>query len=167
MQASAQISALLFGWNGIHTREAVLYMQLRHRILIADDHDAVRRSLKALLGHIPQCEVIAEATNGQEAVERAQETHPDVVLMDLSMPLMNGIEAARQIRRHVPQTKVLIVSQYDVPGMVQEAFDAGVLGYILKVDVGKDLVAALEAARNDETYLSVSLWHVNQPRNTN
>lgn len=139
-------------------------MQLRHRILIADDHDAVRRSLKALLGHIPDCEVIAEATNGQEAVERAQETHPDVVLLDLSMPLMNGIEAARLIRTRVPETKVLIVSQYDLPGMVQEAFEAGVLGYILKVDIGKDLVPALEAASHDETYLSVSLWHLNHPQ---
>lgn len=142
-------------------------MQLRHRILIADDHDAVRRSLKALLGHIPDCEVIAEATNGQEAVERTQETHPDVVLMDLSMPLMNGIEAARQIRSRVPDTKVLIVSQYDLPGMVQEAFEAGVMGYILKVDIGKDLVAALEAASHDESYLSVSLWHLNRPQAEN
>jgi DNA-binding NarL/FixJ family response regulator len=140
-------------------------MQLRHRILIADDHDAVRRSLKALLGHIPDCEVIAEATNGQEAVERTEETHPDVVLMDLSMPLLNGIEAARQIRTRVPETKVLIVSQYDLPGMVQEAFEAGVLGYILKVDIGKDLLPALEAASHDETYLSVSLWHANQQQN--
>lgn len=136
-------------------------MQLRHRILIADDHEAVRRSLKALVGHMPDCEVIAEATNGQEAVERVQETHPDVALLDLSMPLMNGIEAARQIRSRAPETKVLIVSQYDIPGMVQEAFDAGVLGYILKVDVGKDLVAALEAASNDQPYMSVSLWHLN------
>jgi DNA-binding NarL/FixJ family response regulator len=139
-------------------------MQLRHRILIADDHEAVRRSLKALLGHMPDCEVIAEATNGQEAVERAQETHPDVALLDLSMPFMNGIEAARQIRKCAPETKVLIVSQYDLPGMVQEAFDAGVMGYILKVDVGKDLLPALEAASHDEPYMSVSLWHVDQAR---
>ncbi len=136
-------------------------MHSRHRILIADDHEAVRRSLKALLGHLPDCEVIAEATNGQEAVERAQETHPDVALLDFSMPLMNGIEAARQIRNRAPETKVLIVSQYDIPGVVQEAFNAGVLGYILKMDVGKDLLAALEAARHDEPYISVSLWHVN------
>ena len=142
-------------------------MDSRHRILIADDHEAVRRSLKALLGHMPDCEVIAEATNGQEAVERAQETHPDVALLDLSMPLMNGIEAARQIRNKLPQTKVLIVSQYDLPGMVQEAFDAGVLGYILKVDVGRDLLPALEAASHAETYMSVSLWRVDHPRSRN
>ncbi len=135
-------------------------MQLRHRILIADDHEAVRRSLKALVGHMPNCEVIAEATNGQEAVDRAQETHPDVALLDLSMPFMNGIEAARQIRDRLPQTKVLIVSQYDLPGMVQEAFAAGVLGYVLKMDVGKDLLPALEAVRHDEHFMSVSLWHV-------
>ncbi len=138
-------------------------MQSRHRILIADDHEAVRRSLKALVGHMPDCEVIAEATNGQEAVERAQETHPDVALLDLSMPLLNGIEAARQIRTRLPETKVLIVSQYDIPAMVQEAFKAGVLGYILKTDVGKDLVPALDAASHDEPYMSVSLWHVDQP----
>jgi DNA-binding NarL/FixJ family response regulator len=142
-------------------------MELRHRILIADDHEAVRRSLKALLGHMPDCEVIAEATNGQEAVERAQETHPDVALLDLSMPLMNGIEAARQIRNTLPDTKVLIVSQYDIPGMIQEAFDAGVLGYILKVDVGRDLQPALEAVSHDETYMSVSLWRLDQARTHN
>jgi DNA-binding NarL/FixJ family response regulator len=142
-------------------------MELRHRILIADDHEAVRRSLKALLGHMPDCEVIAEATNGQEAVERAKETHPDVALLDLSMPLMNGIEAARQIRNTLPDTKVLIVSQYDIPGMVQEAFDAGVLGYILKVDVGRDLQPALEAVSHDETYMSLSLWRLDQARTHN
>ena len=142
-------------------------MESRHRILIADDHEAVRRSLKALLGHMPHCEVIAEATNGQEAVERAEETQPDVALLDLSMPLMNGIEAARKIRSKLPKTKVLIVSQYDLPGMVQEAFDAGVLGYILKMDVGKDLLPALQAVSHDETYMSVSLWHIDQPSSRN
>lgn len=119
------------------------------------------------MGHMPDCEVIAEATNGQEAVERAKETHPDVALLDLSMPLMNGIEAARQIRNTLPDTKVLIVSQYDIPGMVQEAFDAGVLGYILKVDVGRDLQPALEAVSHDETYMSVSLWRLDQARTHN
>jgi len=142
-------------------------MQSRHRIVIADDHQAVRRSLKMLLGHMPDCEVVAEATNGQEAVERVEETHPDVVLMDLSMPLMNGIEAARQIRTKAPATKILIVSQYDLPGMVQEAFNAGVLGYILKVDVGKDLAPALQAASHDETYMSVSLWRLDHSREHN
>jgi len=116
---------------------------------------------------MPDCEVIAEATNGQEAVERAKETHPDVALLDLSMPLMNGIEAARQIRNTLPDTKVLIVSQYDIPGMVQEAFDAGVLGYILKVDVGRDLQPALEAVSHDETYMSLSLWRLDQARTHN
>lgn len=113
------------------------------RILIADDHDLVRRGLRVLLeaaGH----QVCGEASTGREAVALAQKTAPHVVILDLSMPDLNGLEAARRIRTEVPTAEVLIVTAYDSEQTVREVLAAGVRGYMLKSDAGRDLVAAVE-----------------------
>ena len=115
------------------------------RILVVDDHPVVRRGLKNLLGAHPGWEVIDEAGDGMEAVHKSGQLAPDVVVLDISMPRMSGLEACRLIRRNTPRSEVLIVTQHDSPQMMQEAGDAGARGYVVKSDLARDLVRAVEA----------------------
>jgi two-component system response regulator NreC len=115
------------------------------RILVVDDHPVVRHGLRKLLGRHPDWEVIDEAQDGVEAVEKAHRLKPDVIVLDLSMPRMNGLEACRKIHSGVPESEVLIVTQHDSPQMMREAFHANARGYVVKSDVGRDLVAAVDA----------------------
>jgi len=115
------------------------------RILLADDHEVVRRGLRALLQAQPSWEVCGEAANGREAVEKAQALRPDVVVLDITMPELNGLEAARRILRAAPRTQVLILTMHDSDEVVHEVLEAGARGYVLKSDAGRDLVAAVEA----------------------
>jgi DNA-binding NarL/FixJ family response regulator len=116
------------------------------RILVVDDHPIVRHGLRTLLGGRPEWEIIDEAEDGIEAVEKADRLKPDVVVLDVSMPRMDGLEACRRIRKSVPKSEVLIVTQHDSPQMMREALGAGARGYIVKSDAARDLLAALEAA---------------------
>jgi DNA-binding NarL/FixJ family response regulator len=115
------------------------------RILVVDDHPVVRQGLKNLLDGHPDWEIIDEAEDGLEAVEKADRLKPDVVVLDLSMPRMNGLEACREIRKNAPDSEILIVTQHDSPQMMREAFNANARGYVVKSDVGRDLVAAVDA----------------------
>jgi DNA-binding NarL/FixJ family response regulator len=115
------------------------------RILVADDHPVVRQGLRTLLRGNPDWEVVDEAEDGVEAVEKANQLKPDVVVLDLSMPRMNGLEACRKIRKNLPQSEILIVTQHDSPQMMREAFNANAKGYVVKSDVGRDLLAAVDA----------------------
>ena len=115
------------------------------RILVADDHPAVRHGLRTLLGGQPEWEIIDEAEDGVEAVEKADLLKPDVILLDISMPRMDGLEACRRIRKGVPKAEVLIVTQHDSPQMMREAVSAGARGYVVKSDAARDLLAAVEA----------------------
>jgi len=115
------------------------------RILVVDDHPVVRRGMKSLLGAHPGWEVIDEAADGVEAVHKSGQLTPDIVVLDLSMPRMSGLEACRLIRRNTPQSEVLIVTQHDSPQMMREAGDAGARGYVIKSNIGRDLVKAVEA----------------------
>jgi DNA-binding NarL/FixJ family response regulator len=115
------------------------------RILVVDDHPVVRHGLRALLGSRPEWEIIAEAEDGIEAVEKADRLQPDIVLLDISMPKMDGLEACRRIRRNVPKSEVLIVTQHDSPQMMREALGAGARGYVVKSDAARDLLAAVDA----------------------
>jgi DNA-binding NarL/FixJ family response regulator len=115
------------------------------RILIADDHEVVRRGLRALLETRPDWEISGEAVTGRQAVEETKRLTPDVVIMDISMPEMNGLEATRQIRKAVPQTQILILSVHDSEQLVREVLEAGARGYVLKSDAGRDLIAAVES----------------------
>jgi DNA-binding NarL/FixJ family response regulator len=124
------------------------------RILVADDHQVVRTGLRALLESKSGWQVCAEAANGREAVEKAAQLKPDVAVLDIGMPLLNGVEATRQIRKLSPKTEVLILTMHDSELLVQEVLGAGAHGYILKDDADRNLVAAVDALRRHQPYLS-------------
>jgi DNA-binding NarL/FixJ family response regulator len=114
------------------------------RILIADDHDLVRRGVKALLQSHAGWQICGEAITGREAVSKAEELKPDIVILDISMPDLNGVEAARRIRKASTNTEVLILSMHYSDQLIREIVDAGVRGYIVKSDSDRDLIIAVE-----------------------
>lgn len=114
------------------------------RILIADDHDLMRRGVKTLLGSHAGWEICGEAKTGREAVTKAEQLRPDILVLDISMPDLNGIEAARRIRKASSSTEILILSSHYSDHLVRESVDAGVRGYILKSDSDRDLIIAIE-----------------------
>ncbi len=124
------------------------------RILIADDHDLMRRGVKSLLQSHPGWEVCAEAHTGREAVSKAEEMKPDVVIMDISMPELNGIEAARRVRKVAPNAEVLILSVHYSDQLIREILDAGVRGYMIKSDSDGDLVAAVETLAQHKPFFT-------------
>ncbi len=124
------------------------------RILLADDHEVVRRGLCALLRAKPEWEVCGEAVDGREAVEKALALKPDVVILDVGMPNLNGLEATRQIIKARPQVRVLILTLHDSDQLVQEVLNAGARGFLLKSDAARDLVTAVEALRNNKIYFT-------------
>jgi DNA-binding NarL/FixJ family response regulator len=124
------------------------------RILVADDHEVVRRGLCALLQGQPDWELCGEAGDGREALEKTQKLKPDVVILDIGMPSLNGLEATRQILKSMPHTKVLILTLHDSDQVVREVLNAGARGFLLKSDAARDLVAAVEALRRDKTYFT-------------
>jgi PAS domain S-box-containing protein len=115
------------------------------RILVVDDHEAVRRGIRSVLSSRADWLICGEAADGLEAIEKARRLHPDVVIMDISLPVLNGLEATTQVRQILPDTEVLIVTQYDTPEMVQQALCAGARGYVLKFHLSADLIPAIEA----------------------
>ncbi|MGH8297697.1 MAG: response regulator [Steroidobacteraceae bacterium] len=115
------------------------------RILIADDHELIRRGLAAQLSHNPAWTVAAEAANGREAVEQALRLKPDLIVLDLTMPELNGLSAARRILAADPAARILILTVHESQQLVREVLAAGVQGYVLKSDAGRTLIAALEA----------------------
>src|SRR5205085_456605 len=115
------------------------------RILVADDHGIVRSGIKLLLERQPDLEVVAEAADGVEAVEQALASRPDLCILDVGMPRMTGLQAAREIRSHAPQTTVLILSMHDDEQYLFEALKAGASGYVLKREADQDLVGAVRA----------------------
>lgn len=124
------------------------------RILLADDHEVVRAGLRALLEEQTGWEVVAEAVDGREAVEKASKLKPDVVVIDIAMPSLNGLEAVRQIIKSVPNTKVLVLTMYDSDPLIQQVLQAGARGYLLKSDAGRDLVSAIDALRRNKTFFT-------------
>jgi len=121
------------------------------RILVVDDHEVVRRGLLALLGTQASWEVVGEAANGPDAVKKVAQTKPDVVIMDITMPVMSGLDATRLIMDTVPQTKVLIFTMHDSEQMMQSALEAGARGYVLKSNAASDLIAAIRALAKGES----------------
>jgi DNA-binding NarL/FixJ family response regulator len=124
------------------------------RILIADDHELARRGIRALLESHPGWEVCAEAKDGRDAVELAASTRPHLVLLDIGMPNLNGLEAARQILAASPGIAILILTMHDSDNVVREVLRAGARGYVLKSDAGRDLVAAVEALQRQRTFFT-------------
>jgi CheY-like chemotaxis protein len=127
------------------------------RILVVDDHLIVRRQLCALLREQPDFDVVCEAADGEEAVRKAEEIRPDVILMDISLPGLDGFAAARHIKRHVPSAEILFVSQHDTRQMVREALRAGGRGYVSKIDAMDELVPAVHAVSRRQEFISPRL----------
>ena len=127
------------------------------RILVADDHEVVRKGLISILQHQPDWQTCGEACNGREAVEKTKQLMPDVVVMDVSMPGLNGLEATRQIVKTNPSTKVLILTLHDSDQVIHDVLDVGAQGYLLKSDSGSELVAAVEALLHDKTYFTAKV----------
>jgi DNA-binding NarL/FixJ family response regulator len=126
---------------------------LKTRILLADDHTVVRQGLRFILDSEPDLEVVAEAANGNEAVARALKDDIDLAILDIAMPTMTGLQAARELSRHRPDLKMLILSMHDDEGYLYEALRAGTSGYVLKSVADRDLVEAVRAAMRGEPFL--------------
>jgi DNA-binding NarL/FixJ family response regulator len=123
------------------------------RVLLADDHDMIRRGLRRVLGTQPDMEVVGEAADGREALERARRLRPDVVLMDIRMPVMDGLEATRRLKAEMPGVCVLVVTAHEEPGYLLEAIQAGAAGYVPKNEPASRLVGAIRRALGDESPL--------------
>jgi len=124
------------------------------RILIADDHDLMRRGLKSVLEARPGWTICGEAHTGREAVTKTEQLRPDIVVLDISMPELNGIEAARQILQASPNTEILILSVHYSDQLIREILEAGVRGYVVKSDSDRDLVVAVEALANHKPFFT-------------
>ena len=132
-------------------------MSQKIRILLADDHAVVRQGFRMILGSQPDMEIVGEAGNGREAVELAAALAPDVAVMDVAMPELNGIEATRRIASGSPKTRVLALSMHKDSVYVREILRAGARGYLLKDSIDSDLLAAVRAVAKGEGYLSPSV----------
>jgi DNA-binding NarL/FixJ family response regulator len=124
------------------------------RVLIVDDHAFIRRGVQTILHPFPEWEFCGEADNGNDAIRLADQLKPEVIIMDLSMPGLNGIEATRAIRRIQPEAKIILLTLHESADLVRSAFRAGARGYLLKTDAEQELVKALTVVIGDGTYIS-------------
>jgi DNA-binding NarL/FixJ family response regulator len=124
------------------------------RIMVADDHEVVRRGLCSLLAAHSGWEICGEAIDGREAVTKAKQLRPDIVVMDIGMPSLNGLEATSKILQHEPRQRVLILTVADSEQLVREVLEVGARGYVLKSDAARDLVAAVEALQQGRTFFT-------------
>jgi DNA-binding NarL/FixJ family response regulator len=122
------------------------------RVLVADDQPAIRKRVCLTLASIMALEVCDEAGNGQEAVEQAEESKPDLIILDVTMPVMNGLDAARKIRVFSPETPILILTMHKSRQLMEEARKIGVQGYIVKAEASQSLVAAMAALKRSQTF---------------
>jgi DNA-binding NarL/FixJ family response regulator len=127
------------------------------KILLADDHTILRQGIRALLEAESDIEVIEEAENGRDAVKKAMRLRPDIVIMDISMPILNGLDATRLIRKRVPTTRVLILSMHKSEEYVFQTLRAGASGYLVKDSVASDLISAIRAVNQGFSFLSPSI----------
>jgi DNA-binding NarL/FixJ family response regulator len=134
------------------------------RVLIADDHAILRDGLKALLSASRDIDIVAEVGNGREAVRRAQELNPDVVIMDIAMPDLNGVDAVRLLREKCPSTRIVMLSMHSSSEHVFRAFNAGATGYLLKESAGAEVESAVRAASVGRRYISRSIAALAPPQ---
>lgn len=132
-------------------------MAAKIRVMLVDDHGIVREGLRAMLALSADIQVVAEAGDGREAIDRIRTVAPDVAVMDMSMPGMDGLEATKRIVKDFPYVRVLVLSQHDNDRYILPVLQAGAAGYVLKRSVGSDLVAAIRAVHNGESYLPPSV----------
>ena len=124
------------------------------RILIADDHELIRRGLVASLAERPDWTIVAEAADGRQACELAALHVPDIAVLDLTMPELNGLDVTRHIRASTPKTRILIVTAHESEQLIREVLDAGAMGYVLKSDAGRVLVQAIEALLDERPFFT-------------
>src|SRR5437868_4305596 len=129
----------------------------RITVLIAEDHQIVREGLQSLLDHEADIEVVAEAENGREAVQLTKKLRPQVVVMDIAMPLLNGLEATRQIRKDFPETRVIILSAHSDDAYVEQMIELGASGFLLKQSSASNLAMAIRAAEKGNTFFSTAI----------
>jgi DNA-binding NarL/FixJ family response regulator len=127
------------------------------RLLVADDHEIVRKGLRSLLEAQPGWQVAGEACDGREAVEKAKELHPDVTVLDIGMPTLNGLEATRQMLKNDARAKILILTMHESDPLIRDVLDAGARGYVLKTDASRDLVTAVNAVRSNKTFFTAKV----------
>jgi DNA-binding NarL/FixJ family response regulator len=127
------------------------------RILLVDDYEPWRRFVSTALQKVASLELVLEASDGLEAVQKAEEQHPNLVVMDIGLPGLNGIEAARRIRSIAPGSKILFLSENNAPDIAEEALRAGGGGYVVKSDAGRELLAAVQAVNSGKSYVSAKL----------
>jgi DNA-binding NarL/FixJ family response regulator len=127
------------------------------RVLVVDDHAVIRRGVQGILNAFPEWELCGEASNGEEAIKLAEQLKPEIIVMDVSMPGLNGLEATRIIRKMLPGTKVLLLTLHSSTELVRSAFRAGAQGYVLKSDAEQELVRAMTVVIGDGTYVSPSI----------
>jgi DNA-binding NarL/FixJ family response regulator len=124
------------------------------RVLIVDDHAFIRRGVQSILQSLPEWELCGEAGNGHEAIRLANELEPEVILMDVTMPGLNGIDATRIIRNAHPRVKIVLLTLHESPELLRNGFRAGARGYLLKADAEQELLKALRIVLGDGTYIS-------------
>ncbi|HEY0322500.1 MAG TPA: response regulator transcription factor [Pyrinomonadaceae bacterium] len=127
------------------------------RILLADDHKVVRRGLRLLIDEQADMEVVGEADNGREAIVMVQQLQPDVIVMDVSMPEMNGLQATKKLKGLYPAIKILTLTRHTDDGYLQQLFQAGVSGYVMKQSLDEELVRAIRAVSSGQTYLDPAI----------
>ena len=127
------------------------------RVLVVDDYEAFRRFVCSTLGKQPELQIVGEASDGLEAVHKAEELQPDLIVLDLGLPILNGIKVARRIRQLSPESKVLFLTQESSADVVQEALSSGALGYVLKARAGTDLLDAVKTVLEGGCFISSGL----------
>lgn len=127
------------------------------RVLVVDDYEPFRRFVCSTLKLRPALQIISEASDGSEAAQKAEEFKPELILLDVGLPTLDGIEAARRIRKCSPESKILFVSQESSADIMHEAFSLGALGYLAKIDAGSELLAAVDAVLRGRTFVSAKL----------
>jgi DNA-binding NarL/FixJ family response regulator len=127
------------------------------RIVVVDDHEVARRGIRSVLKSDPNLEVVGEAASGEDAIKTVEELHPDIVLLDISLPGISGIDVAPGIRKASPESRIIFVSQHTSVPLARDALRRGAYGYVVKSDAGLDLLPAIEAVYEGRTFVSRSL----------
>ena len=127
------------------------------RVLVVEDFEPFRRMLISVLAEVSGLEIVGEVSDGLEATQQAERLQPDLILLDIGLPTLDGIEAARRIHKLIPECKILFLSQESSADVVQEAFDSGAQGYVVKTEAGSDLLPALEAVRQGRQFIGHGL----------
>jgi DNA-binding NarL/FixJ family response regulator len=145
----------------VEIEETVELLQSLVRVLVVDDFEPWNTFVHMHLGQEPNLQIIGVATDGLDAIQKVEALRPDLILLDIGLPKLNGFEAARQIREVSPESTILFVSGESDPDMVQEAFGAGGLGFVLKSETARDLLAAIESVLQGRRFVSGSQWDPN------